>query len=309
MSNTIENHLFSGCRPVKVISEGTNSQVSKVEFAGSLIAVKRCSLKHLREIFILRHLQGHPNVVHSFAFDVWDNFLYIYQEYVSSDLSQVIAADRAKIQVRIIMYQLLCGVRWIHSAGIIHRDIKPSNILVQDGQVKICDFGSAHESSSIGTEFYVVSGWYRAPELLLCQTYGFAVDIWAVGCVWSEILLGHPLFHGVTTEGQLQCIVQTLEFGKTKSSLKEVLGSDYCEDINDAVQFHKVNRPTANELLQRERFQDLANTLHTNTQECYQFNIKVVNVEQVLGYTVTLNSYSVVTEIIISNRILYTGRR
>lgn len=68
---------------------------------------------------------------------------------------------------------------------IIHRDLKPSNILVSDnGAVKICDFGFArpmHQHSVADYTTYVVTRWYRAPEVLVGDSYGPGVDIWAIG--------------------------------------------------------------------------------------------------------------------------------
>ena len=82
----------------------------------------------------------------------------------------------------------------------MHRDFKPENMLLsKNGVLKICDFGFAR--STIKPEnrqftSYVATRWYRAPELLVGDLYGKPVDIWAIGCIFVELLTGAPLFTG-----------------------------------------------------------------------------------------------------------------
>ena len=102
------------------------------------------------------------------------------------------------------MYQLLRGVLYLHSANIVHRDIKPSNILMNmNCDLKICDFGLSrgiyefsNQADSNITK-YVVTRWYRAPEVVLNTTsYTEIVDLWSVGCVFAELLGRKPIFPG-----------------------------------------------------------------------------------------------------------------
>ena len=78
-----------------------------------------------------------------------------------------------------LIYQILCGLKYIHSANVLHRDLKPGNLLVNaDCELKICDFGLARgfsvdpeENAGYMTE-YVATRWYRAPEIMLSfQSY------------------------------------------------------------------------------------------------------------------------------------------
>ena len=96
------------------------------------------------------------------------------------------------------------GLEYMHSGGIIHRDFKPANILVNsaDYKVKICDFGSSRgvhldvDTPQRITE-YVVTRWYRAPEVMCCSgMYDFQIDVWALGCISAELYLRRPLFKG-----------------------------------------------------------------------------------------------------------------
>jgi serine/threonine protein kinase len=104
----------------------------------------------------------------------------------------------------------------MHSLRIIHRDLKPENILINKGQVKICDFGSSkfldETPGSYKNTPYVVSRYYRAPELIFASNrYNEAIDIWAVGCILFELLTRTPLFPG-DTEG-LQILEQSCILG------------------------------------------------------------------------------------------------
>jgi len=112
--------------------------------------------------------------------------------------------------------QILHGLAYLHKAGIVHRDIKPSNILVNvDCTLRIADMGLARGRSAVDEELtdYVVTRWYRAPELLLMPTgYFEAVDLWSVGCMHVELLARKPLFPGDNHIDMLRRIANVLGF-------------------------------------------------------------------------------------------------
>ena len=102
--------------------------------------------------------------------------------------------------VQTFTYQLLRGLKYIHSAHVLHRDLKPNNILVnRDCDLAICDFGLARMANESDADKdmtqYVVTRWYRAPELImLAKDYTAAIDIWSAGCIMAELLSRRPLF-------------------------------------------------------------------------------------------------------------------
>uniref|UniRef100_A0A670ZT65 Stress-activated protein kinase JNK n=1 Tax=Pseudonaja textilis TaxID=8673 RepID=A0A670ZT65_PSETE len=99
--------------------------------------------------------------------------VYIVMELMDANLCQVIQMELDHERMSYLLYQMLCGIKHLHSAGIIHRDLKPSNIVVKaDCTLKILDFGLARTA---GTSFmmtpYVVTRYYRAPEVILGMGY------------------------------------------------------------------------------------------------------------------------------------------
>ncbi|AES88721.1 putative mitogen-activated protein kinase CMGC-MAPK family [Medicago truncatula] len=173
----------------------------------------------LREIKLLCHMD-HDNVIKikdiiKPADKEKFNDVYIVYELMDTDLHQIIQSNQALTDehCQYFLYQLLRGLKYIHSANVLHRDLKPSNLLLNANcDLKICDFGLARTTSE--TDFmteYVVTRWYRAPELLLnCSEYTAAIDVWSVGCILMEIIRREPLFPGKDYVQQLALITELL---------------------------------------------------------------------------------------------------
>ncbi|XP_039114600.1 mitogen-activated protein kinase 15-like isoform X2 [Dioscorea cayenensis subsp. rotundata] len=178
----------------------------------------------LREIKLLR-LLSHPDIVeikHILLPPSRREFkdIYVVFELMESDLHQVIKAndDLTPEHYQFFLYQLLRGLKYIHTANVFHRDLKPKNILANsDCKLKICDFGLARVAfddtpTAIFWTDYVATRWYRAPELCgsFSSKYTPAIDIWSIGCIFAELLTGKPLFPGKNVVHQLDLITDLL---------------------------------------------------------------------------------------------------
>ena len=116
------------------------------------------------------------------------------------------------LRAQLYTYQLCRSLAYIHSLGVCHRDIKPQNLLVhpETHLLKLCDFGSAKILvKGEPNVSYICSRYYRAPELIFGATdYTCCIDVWSVGCVLAELLLGVPLFPGESGVDQLVEIIK-----------------------------------------------------------------------------------------------------
>ncbi|XP_024025902.1 mitogen-activated protein kinase 15 [Morus notabilis] len=178
----------------------------------------------LREIKLLRLLR-HPDIVeikHILLPPSRREFkdIYVVFELMESDLHQVIKAndDLTPEHYQFFLYQLLRGLKYIHTANVFHRDLKPKNILANaDCKLKICDFGLARVAfndtpTAIFWTDYVATRWYRAPELCgsFFSKYTPAIDIWSIGCIFAELLTGKALFPGKNVVHQLDLMTDML---------------------------------------------------------------------------------------------------
>ena len=127
----------------------------------------------------------------------------------------------------------------MHSANLLHRDLKPSNLLLNsECHMKVADFGLARsldtrdpDQQPLLTD-YVATRWYRAPEILLgSNKYTKGVDMWSMGCILAELLLGKPVFPGTSTLNQLDRVM-------------EVTGRPTQEDVDS------INSPLAQTMLE-----------------------------------------------------------
>ncbi|KAE8700847.1 Mitogen-activated protein kinase-like protein NTF6 [Hibiscus syriacus] len=199
-------------------NSGTKEEVA-IKKIGNAFDNRIDAKRTLREIKLLCHMD-HDNIIK--IKDIITppekekfNDVYIAYELMDTDLHQIIRSSQALTDdhCQYFLYQLLRGLKYIHSANVLHRDLKPSNLLLNANcDLKICDFGLARTTSE--TDFmteYVVTRWYRAPELLLnCSEYTAAIDIWSVGCILMEIIRREPLFSGKDYVQQLGLITQLL---------------------------------------------------------------------------------------------------
>ncbi|XP_075222083.1 cyclin-dependent kinase-like 4 [Lycorma delicatula] len=169
----------------------------------------------LREIRLLKSLK-HPNLVNLLEVFRRKRKLHLVFEFCDHTVLHELERHPAGCPqdlVKQIVWQTLQGVAYCHQHNCIHRDIKPENILLTaQGVVKLCDFGFARIMNP-GENYtdYVATRWYRAPELLVGDTlYGPPVDVWAIGCVFAELIRGEALWPGKSDVDQLYLIRKTM---------------------------------------------------------------------------------------------------
>mmetsp|Transcript_19044 Transcript_19044/g.38462 ORF Transcript_19044/g.38462 Transcript_19044/m.38462 type:complete len:393 (+) Transcript_19044:72-1250(+) len=178
-----------------------------------------CGKRILREVRILQAMR-HENVMRLVDFLVphpdFDE-VFMVMPFLQADLHKVIYSKQVNLMeshCQAFSCQILRGLKYLHSAGIVHRDLKPSNILTnKDCTLRIGDLGLArgrtHEETVLTD--YVVTRWYRAPELILLpEGYGEAVDLWSVGCIHYELMARKPLFPGKDHADMLRMIADLL---------------------------------------------------------------------------------------------------
>ncbi|QCD84018.1 cell division control protein 2 homolog [Vigna unguiculata] len=200
---------------VEKIGEGTYGVVYKARdrVTNETIALKKIRLEQedegvpstaIREISLLKEMQ-HRNIVRLQDVVHSEKRLYLVFEYLDLDLKKHMdsSPEFAKDlrQVKMFLYQILCGIAYCHSHRVLHRDLKPQNLLIDrsTNSLKLADFGLARAFGIPVRTFTheVVTLWYRAPEILLgCPRYSTPVDIWSVGCIFAEMVNQRPLFPG-----------------------------------------------------------------------------------------------------------------
>ncbi|CAL2042093.1 hypothetical protein CAEBREN_32002 [Caenorhabditis brenneri] len=183
--------------------------------SGERVAIKKMqqpfvmtmSAKRAYREFILLTTIKHPNIIrllNAFTPDTsLANFreVYLVMELMTHNLHEVIHRLRLDHKtLSFFVYQSLCAIKHLHTSGVIHRDLKPSNIVVNDRCVlKVLDFGLARKKNvdtSMRMSDYVVTRYYRAPEVILGLPYSEKVDIWSVGCIFAEMINHNVLFPG-----------------------------------------------------------------------------------------------------------------
>ncbi|KRZ18205.1 Cyclin-dependent kinase 7, partial [Trichinella zimbabwensis] len=191
---------FANVYKAKDLTENKIVAIKKIKVGSRGEAKDGINRTALREIKLLTEL-SHPNIV-----PVMISITYILIQRIIKDTNVLLLP----YHVKNVMIQTLKGVQYLHANWILHRDLKPSNLLVNDeGVVKLADFGLARPFGSPNRIYtsQVVTRWYRCPELLFgAKYYGVGVDMWAVGCIFAEMLLRAPLFPGESDLDQLRRI-------------------------------------------------------------------------------------------------------
>ncbi|CAD8046960.1 unnamed protein product [Paramecium primaurelia] len=168
------------------------------------------NVQALREIEILKSIRCQQIV--SFKDLAWgQNRTYIIMEYMEEDLLTALRRDTfSEQQSKIIMFQVLQGLAYLHNQGIIHRDIKPNNILYRNLEIKICDLGMAQNLNKQKPQTTRIQNHsYRAPEVFLGQKYCSKVDVWSAGVLFIQLLFKNNPFQG---QSELASFKQILKY-------------------------------------------------------------------------------------------------
>lgn len=245
----VENKSFTvedRYQNLKYLGQGSYGTVCSAydETLNCLVAIKKIAnvfkvvtdaKRTLREIRILRHLGSHDNIVSLLDFTVMPNDaktfddVYLIMEKWPCDLDRIISSRQqlSNQHLQLFTYQIVKAVKFMHAAKVVHRDLKPSNILVDsECHLVLCDFGLArgltesslshkifdnYEETDGNLTEYVVTRWYRSPELLAENSkYPCQADVWSIGCILAELFLRKPLFPGKSQAHQLQIIFELL---------------------------------------------------------------------------------------------------
>ncbi len=231
---------------VELIGNGSVGLVYQAEHEdlGRLVALKVLKTEELNDNILLRFKQearavaslNHPAIVS--IYDVGDECgeHYIAMEYVAGhSLAYVLKNQRPSLQQKVeIIAQICQGLQHAHDNKIIHRDIKPENIMISnEGQAKITDFGLARKMSQEVriTQPNIIMGTplYMSPEQITGDEIGPASDIYALGVVFYEMLVGKPPFdHSVTTTLMQMILTESpIPPRQRKSSIPKIL-EDIC---------------------------------------------------------------------------------
>ncbi|EGT58108.1 CBN-SMA-5 protein [Caenorhabditis brenneri] len=200
--------------------------IKKVAHASATPTLAR---RTLREIRVLRYID-HPNIV-----TLRDIFrtqgplgidVFLVMDLMQNNLHHIIYGNEEPLDeyyINQFLGQLLRGLEYLHVASIAHRDLKPSNLLVnQDGTLRIADFGMAKFTDNSSKKHddeehcyymtqHVATLPYRAPELLfVLPEHSTAVDMWAVGCIFGEMVTRNELLPGRSVPGQIKMLLTML---------------------------------------------------------------------------------------------------
>ncbi|CAM9416099.1 unnamed protein product [Ectocarpus sp. 13 AM-2016] len=205
-----------GGRGVRALDRQSNKKVLISKYRGAFDDLAEAK-GIARDICIMRNLD-HENILKVVdvlpppSVEDFDD-VYIVSELMETDLHRVIYSRQhlTNEHTQYFLYQILCAVKYIHSASLVHQGLRPSRVMLNANcDLKISDFelsrGAQSEHNTAGLPFLseIMTQWYCAPEILLAaQVYDESVDLWSAGCIFAEMLRRRPLFVGLDHIGVL----------------------------------------------------------------------------------------------------------
>lgn len=268
------DHIQYRYEMLRFIASGSFGSVYKCKDhkTGNFVAVKISTQRNSilkeaeHETSIMQSIQTdasgttyyHPSVVKMYDFFRFRRHVVIVYELLGMDLYEhmkILQFRGCKESfVKCIAVQIFDALGFLHDRNIAHCDVKPENILLcglGSTSVKLIDFGSScHPGHPVFA--YVQSRYYRAPEVLLGLPYGSEIDVWSLGCVLFELVVGKPLFYA-KTEGQMLTVIASLlgpvpEYMVKSSTRRSVYfkadSNEFSETCKmDSSQMHRLYEP------------------------------------------------------------------
>ena len=225
--------------------------------------------------------------------------IYFASEFMETDLHKVIYSKQklSNEHCQYFIYQILCGTNYMHSANVVHRDLKPSNILVNKScEIKICDLGlgrggitddnekKPEENKQEDLTEYVITRWYRAPEVILCPSeYTKAVDVWSIGCILAELLGRKAIFQGEHYLDQIEKITEVLGSPKIEDLdfVTRPEAKEFIMKLEKMLTFNPKKRITIKECLEHPYFKELREPeLETTASELFDWSFDEVELKK-----------------------------
>lgn len=214
------------------------------------------------------------------------NHICVVFELLSMNLREVLKKYGKDVginikAVRIYAQQLFLALSLLRKCKILHADIKPDNVLVNDSKnmLKLCDLGSASSDSENDITPYLVSRFYRAPEIILGMPYDGAIDVWSVGCTLYELYTGKILFPGHTNNHMLKYMMELKGKFSNKMIRKGQFGNQHFDDLMNFLQV-ETDKITGKEIIKRisiiKPTRDLKSRLLSNTSKMNEEEIYLV---------------------------------
>ena len=273
----------------------------------------------LREIRILKQLK-HDHIVDLLEVFREDNRIFLVFEQLNRTILDELQGRKdysgiEPLEAKKIIWQMLKACDFMHSHNIVHRDFKPENMLLsRNGVLKICDFGFARQlthaniTEKVPLTEYVSTRWYRAPELLVgAPTYTHAVDVWAIGCIFVELVTGSAIFSGDSDFEMLKMIIkmftgseklpdelrsvfdrnnmfkniklpkddETAEFNfdnSLESKLAFLQSNSAISFARECLRIDPTQRPTAEQLLEHDYFNDFRDWFEDEIQTLMEYD-------------------------------------